>query len=158
MALYHDPEEVELAEACERTRWFEAILEVEYGERAEEGQIPPALNWFALVPEGLQLGLDEVECSLAYVSETSGYRCVIWEATGEDDRPWLTFLVDDFGVRFLSEYSVLDEEAEEGVLDEVLGRAASELPDRLASGAFQRGGEPVSVPEWLLQPLPEEDN
>jgi hypothetical protein len=157
MALYHNPEDKELADACERTRWFEAVLEAEYGEREAEGDIPPALNWFAFVPDELQLGLDEVECSLAYTSETSGYRCALWEATGEDDRPWMTFLVDDFGVRFLSEYSVLEEDADEETLDSTLERSASELPDRLESGEFDRNGEPVSVPEWLLRPLPEGD-
>src|SRR5688572_2228371 len=122
MALHHDPEDGELAAAYERTRWFEAILEVEYGEREEEGEIPSALNWFDLVPSTLQLDLDEAECSLAFESETSGYRCALWEATGVEDRPWLTFLVDDFGVRLLKEYSLLDEDADDAELDAVLGR------------------------------------
>lgn len=158
MALYQDPEDDELAAAYERTRWFEAVLEAEYGERQEEGEIPPALNWFALLPLELHLGLDEVECSLAYESETTGYRCAVWDVTGQDDRPWLTFLADDFGVRFLSEYSVSDEDAEDAELDAVLGRAAAELPERLASGEFDRTGEPVTVPEWLLRPLPDDEN
>src|SRR5688572_10636434 len=110
MALHHDPDDPKLAEAYERTRWFEAVLEVEYGERGVEGEIPSALNWFALVPDALQLDLEEVECSLVFESETSGYWCVIWEVTGVEDCPWLAFLVDDFGVRLLPEYSVLEEE------------------------------------------------
>lgn len=155
MALYHDPDDAELAAAYERTRWFEAVLEVEYGEREEEGEIPAALNWFSLVPTELHLGLDEAECSLAYESDNSGFRCVLWEVSGEDDRPWLTFLVDDFGIRLLREYSVLDENAGDDELDAILERSASELPGRLTSGEFDRDGEPVEVPEWLLRPLPE---
>lgn len=158
MSLHDDPDDPKLAAAYERTRWFEHVLEAEYGERETAGQIPEPLYWLSQLPESLQLGLDDAEISLAYESETTPYRCALWEVTGGDDRPWLTFLVDDYGARLLTEYSVLDEEADDETLDKVLARAASELPDRLIAGEFDRTGEPVPVPDWLSEPLIEEDS
>lgn len=158
MSLHDDPDDPALAAAYEETRWFEHVLEAEYGERDAPEAIPDALNWLALLPTTLQLGLDDAECSLGYTSETSGYRCALWEVTGEDDRPWLAFLVDDFGVRLLTEYSVLDEEAADEVLDLALAKTASELPRRLTAGEFDRVGEPVTIPDWLATPLPTTEN
>jgi hypothetical protein len=157
MSLHDDPDDPALATAYEETRWFEHVLEAEYGERDVPEAVPAALNWLALLPADLQLGLDEAECSLAYVSETTGYHCALWEVSGEDDRPWLAFLVDDYGARLLPEYSVLDEDADDETLDLALAKASSELPDRLTAGEFDRVGNPVIVPAWLAEPLPEEE-
>ncbi|GAB4459717.1 MAG: hypothetical protein OHK0029_22650 [Armatimonadaceae bacterium] len=157
MPIHDDPDDPVLAAACERTRWFEAVLEVEYGEREANEAVPPALNWLSLLPPVLQLGLDDAECSLAYTSDTTGYRCVVWEVTGEDDRPWIVFLVDDFGVRLLNEYSALDEEISDNDLDVILARAANDLPDRLLRGEFDRAGDPLPIPSFLMpSDLPEE--
>jgi hypothetical protein len=156
MPLYDDPDAPALQEAYARTRWFESVLEAEYGEREAEGEIPTALNWLTELPVDLQFGLDEAECSLAYVAADSPYRAAIWEVTGEDDRPWLVFLVDDYGARLLPDFSLTDEEADDETLDALLQRTAEELPARLESGTFNRSGEPLVIPKWLLVLLPEE--
>jgi|GEM_PF-741091 hypothetical protein len=157
MPLHDDPDDPILTTAYERTRWFEAVLEVEYGERPAHGEIPPELNWLALLPPSHQFDLDEVECSLAYVSAGGDYQGVIWEATGEDDRPWVLFLVDDYGVRLLAEYSALEEDISDDDLDVILARSSAELPERLLSGEFDRSGTPITIPDWLVSPSEDEE-
>lgn len=157
MPLYDSPDDAPLQEAYHRYRWFPHVLEYEYGEREDERDIPEELNWLILLPVDAQFGLDDVECSLAYVSDDGAYRCTVWDVTGEDDRPWAVFAVDDYGVRLLPEYSVLDEDADEAELERTLAKATEELPDRLLRGEFDRSGNPVTIPEWLDAPMPEED-
>src|SRR5689334_7154979 len=149
MPLYTEPDEPEFAELEERFRWFENVIAFEYGEREAEGEIPAALNWLFLLPEDLQFSLADVECSLAYRNEATGYSCTIWDVSGEDDLPWAVFLADDYGARLLREYSVLTEEAEPAMLEEALRRAADEIPNRVLHGEFDRTGVPVPVPGWL---------
>lgn len=164
MALYDDSEDAPLQEAYTHYRWFEHVLEFEYGERDSSDSttlsVPDELNWLRLLPATAQVGLDAVECSLYYQSETSGYSCTVWDVTGEDDLPWVVFLVDDFGPRLLTEFSVLDEDAEnvDALLEETLSRTADELPARLRRGDFDRIGTPLVIPAWLDEPgevLPE---
>jgi len=159
MPLYDDPEnEPGFARLAERHRWFPAVLEAEYGEReTPEGEaVPPALDWMSDLSVEARYSFDEVECSLAYEDLKAGYACTIWDASGEDDRPWGVYVVDDFGPRLLPEYSVLDNEADDDALNDALQRAAEQLPDRLLAGEFTRTGEPAAVPEWLLAELPEQ--
>jgi hypothetical protein len=159
MPIYDQPDDAPLLGAYARTRWFEAVLEFEYGEREAEEEIPGPLNWLKDLPVDLQFGLDEAECSLAYVAADGAYRAAVWEVTGEDDRPWLMYLVDDFGPRLLTEYSVTDEEADDETLEATLRRAAEELPERLERGEFHRAGDPLEIPEWLAAaPLDEEES
>lgn len=154
MPVYDSPEDAPLQEAYTRYRWFEHVLEFEYGERPDPQEVPPALNWVRLLPTEAQFGLDSVECSLYYAG-ISGYRCTIWDVTGEDDLPWAVFVVDDFGPRLLPEYSVLDEEANESDLERTLARAGEELPERLERGDFDRTGTPLIIPDWLDAPADE---
>jgi len=157
MPLYTEPDEPEFAEMAERFRWFEKVIALEYGEWEAGGEeIPAGLNWLLLLPEDLQFSLADVECSLAYRNEATGYACTIWDASGEDDLPWAVFLADDYGARLLLEYSVLSEEAGREVLEETLRRAADVLPDRLLRGEFDRTGVPVAVPDWMNAPAPED--
>jgi hypothetical protein len=156
MSLFTEPDEPEFVALEERFRWFENVIAYEYGEREVEGEMPPALNWLLLLPEDLQFGLADVECSLAYRNGSTGYACTVWDVSGEDDLPWAVFLADDFGPRLLTEYSVLVEEGEPETLEEALRRAADELPDRLLHGEFDRTSVPVTVPAWLNAPAPEE--
>ena len=154
MKILYTPDDPEFA-ACEaRFRWVEHVLLATWSEIQQPDVLPESLNWPALLPEGSDLDIEDVECSLAYLSET-GYCATIWDASGvEDDLPWAVFLVDDFGARFLSEYSVFESEHEtpESALEDVLARAERELPDRLLAGEFDREGEPLAIPEWLSHP------
>ncbi|MBC7806066.1 MAG: hypothetical protein H7145_07930, partial [Akkermansiaceae bacterium] len=86
------------------------------------------------------------------------YTATIWDASGEDDLPWAVLLVDDYGVRLLPEYSVFDEDADEETLEAALAKGASELPTRLESGEFDRTGEPLAIPEWLLAKTESEED
>jgi hypothetical protein len=156
MPLYTEPDEPEFTALEEKFRWFENVIAFEYGEREPEGDIPAALNWLLLLPEDLQLGIADVECSLAYRNDTSGYACTVWDASGEDDLPWAVFVADDFGARLLKEYSVLTEEAEQETLETTLRHAAADLPDRLLRGELDRTGLPVVVPVWLSAHTPED--
>lgn len=131
-----------------RHSWFARVLEVEYGEAPAPGEVPPAFNWLLLLPLTYRYDFDEVECSLAYTSP-NGYACTVWEASGEDDLPWAVFVVDDAGTRFLPEYSVLDENADEQALNDALKRGADELPRRLEAGEFDRDRPPLVLPTWL---------
>ncbi len=152
MAL-HTPEDPGFSALEARHAWFDAVLQAECGEiEGDEDGAPPPLNWLALLPPARSLDVFETECSLARESP-DGRLYTIWDATGDDDDPlWAVFVVDDSGVRWLSEYSVLDPEASEAEVDRVLAKAAAELPDRLASGEFDRDTPPVVVPEWLSAP------
>jgi hypothetical protein len=156
MPIYDQPDDAPLQDAYARTRWFEAVLEFEYGEREVEEEIPTALNWLKDLPVDLQFGLDEAECSLAFVASDGAYRAALWEVTGEDDRPWLVFLVDDYGSRLLKEYSVLDEDADDETLEAILQRTAEELPECLERGDFHRTGETLNIPDWLTVAPPDD--
>ena len=138
--------------------WVPNVLAVEYGELEPFEPIPAALDWPQLLPEDPRYDFDALECSLAYKNPKTGYIATIWDASGADDLPWAVLLADDFGVRLLAEYSVLDETAEESALESALSRAADELPNRLLSGEFDRTGEAVAVPEWLLIDTSSEDD
>ena len=102
-----------------------------------------------LLPEDPRYDLESVECSIAYENDATGYAATVWDASGEDDLPWAVVLVDDFGARLLSEYSLLDEDADEETLEALLAKAAVELPKRLLAGEFDREGTPLEIPEWL---------
>lgn len=158
MPIYDQPDDAPLLEAYARTRWFEAVLEFEYGEREAGEEIPDTLNWLKDLPVDLQFGLDEAECSLAYVAPDGIYRAALWEVTGEDDRPWLVYLVDDYGARLLNEYSVLDEDADDETLEATLQRTAEELPERLERGDFHRSGDPAAIPDWLAAAPPDDED
>jgi len=69
------------------------------------------------------------------------------------DPLWTVFVVDDAGVRFLPEYSVVDEEAPPALVDQVLSRSMQELPGRLGSGEFDRPDAALQLPDWILQPV-----
>lgn len=157
MPLYDDPDAPEFARLESQFAWIPAVLEVEYGERDLDNETPTDLNWLLLLPEDPRYDLDEVECSLAYENPETGYACTIWDASGEDDLPWAVLVADDFGVRLLPEYSVLNEDADETTLESALARAAEELPDRLTTGEFDRTGEPIALPDWLLAVVDEEE-
>lgn len=152
MPLY-DPTDVEFAPLAERFRWFANVLTFEYGEEDAPEALPDALNWVRLLPLELQLGLDDADCSLAYQSNTSeyAYACTIWDVSGPDDLPWCVFIADAYGLRLLTEYSLLTDEADDADLEAVLERATREVPDRLEQGDFDRTGEPVAIPVWLAQ-------
>lgn len=158
--MLYTPDDPEFSQYEAHFRWFEHVLMAAWNEISVEGELPEPLDWLGLLPPGRELDIEEVECSLAYVSAT-GYTATLWDASGvEDDLPWAVFLVDEFGARFLSEYSLFDDEndPEEGALEGILAKASHELPDRLIAGEFDRRGEPVAVPDWLLHPtLIEED-
>lgn len=152
MPLY-TPDDPEFASLEARHRWFDAVLQAECGELlGDEDGAPAALNWLDLVPPSRALDLVECECSLAYVGD-SGYACTIWDATGEEDEPWAVFVVDDAGPRWLSEYSLFDEDADEAALEATLEKASAELPARLEAGDFDRPAPPVPIPDWLARPV-----
>ncbi|MDX1934852.1 MAG: hypothetical protein SFU56_19820 [Capsulimonadales bacterium] len=156
MPLY-TPEDAGFEEIAERHLWFANVLAFEYGEAvADDATVPDALNWIRLLPVDLQLGLDEADCSLAYVGE-NGYVGTIWDVTGPDDLPWAVFLADDLGPRLLTEFSLLTEEATDDALQTVLQAAAETIPARLLAGEYDRHGEPVPIPEFLRSPLPDEE-
>lgn len=158
MAIYDEGDGNDFADFEEEFAWVPNVLAVEYGEWETEEVVPPELNWLDLLPDDPRYDLDEVECSLVYENDTTGYRATIWDASGEDDLPWAVLLVDAYGVRLLPEYSVFDEDANEETLEAVLAKGASELPTRLESGEFDRTGEPLVIPEWLLAKMePDED-
>jgi len=156
MPLY-EPDDAAFPALEERFGWFPGVLEVEYGEREAERETPPELNWLRLLPEAFYWDIEDADCSLAFESG-DGYACTIWDVSGEDDRPWAVFVVDDYGARLLPEYSLFDPDAEDEALEEILRRAADELPDRLLAGEFTRHGEPLPIPEWLLTPPETEDD
>lgn len=159
MEMLYTPDDPEFA-ACEaRAAWFERVLLATWNEIEAPEVLPDALNWLALLPEGTDLDIEDVECSLAYVSD-SGYTATVWDASGvEDDLPWAVFLVDDFGARLLPEYSVFEgeEELPAVALEQALARAEQELPDRLLAHEFDREGEPLALPEWLTDPIYREE-
>ncbi len=150
MAIYDEGDGNDFADCEERFVWVPNALAVEYGEWETEETLPAELNWLNLLPDDPRYDLDEVECSLVYVSDATQYTATVWDASGEDDLPWAVLLVDDYGVRLLPEYSVFDEDADEETLEAALAKAASELPSRLESGEFDRTGEPLVIPDWLL--------
>ena len=156
MAIYDEGDGDKLAELSERFGWVPEVLAVEYGERDDYDAAPPQLNWLELIPDDPRYDFADVECSLAYVSDTTGYTATVWDATGEDDLPWAVLLADDYGVRLLSEYSVLDEDADDETLEAVLQKSAAELAPRLESGTFDRTGTPIVVPDWLMTSLDDE--
>jgi len=151
MAIYDESDGEAFVRWEEAFLWMPNVLAVEYGEWETENEIPPALNWLELLPEDPRYDFDEVECSLAYVNEATGYAATVWDVSGEDDLPWAVILADGFGVRLLSEYSVLDEAADEETLEAALAKAAAQLPLRLEAGEFDRTGEPLVIPDWLLE-------
>jgi hypothetical protein len=155
MLMLYTPDDPEFADCEARFRWFEHVLLASWSEIEAPDETPEAFDWLALVPDGKALDIEDVECSLAFVSD-SGYAATIWDASGvEDDLPWAVFLVDDFGARFLPEYSLFDgeEDLPESVLEDILAKAERELPDRLLAGEFDRAGEPLSLPDWLANPV-----
>jgi hypothetical protein len=155
MKMLYTPDDPEFSAFETRFRWVESVLLATWGEIEQSDSLPEPLNWLALLPEGTELDIEDVECSLAYVSET-GYCATVWDASGvEDDLPWAVLLADDFGVRFLSEYSLFEgeEELPEAALEAVLARAEQELPERLLSGELDRVGEPLALPLWLSEPI-----
>lgn len=149
MPLY-DETDTEFKALVHDFRWFGNVLFYEYGEAEAPEDIPRELNWVRLLPLEWQLGLDDADCSLAYVSPSGDYRCTVWDVSGPDDLPWCVFIADDLGPRFLAEYSLLADEAEDAELEAILDRATSQVPDRLEAGDFNRTGTPLSVPAWLL--------
>lgn len=158
MAIYDESDGAVFADYEERFAWVPNVLAVEYGEWETEESVPEGMNWLELLPDDPRYDLDEVECSLVYVNEDTGYTATIWDASGEDDLPWAVLLVDEYGARLLPEYSVLDEDANEELLESALAKAAVELPARLESGEFDRAGERIVIPEWLLShPATEEE-
>ena len=154
------PDDPEFAALESRHRWFEHVLLASWNEIEVPDETPVELDWPTVLPPGSEFDIEEVECSLAYVS-SSGYTATIWDASGvEDDLPWAVFLVDDFGARLLMEYSLFEgeEEVPATALEEVLALAERELPDRLLSGELDRSLEPVIIPAWLLNPIFLEEN
>lgn len=159
MAMLFTPDESDFAAFETRFRWFEHVLLAAWNEIQANEEVPGALDWLRLLPEGTDLDIEDVECSLAYQAD-SGYCATVWDASGvEDDLPWAVFIVDDFGARLLPEYSLFEREEElpSTALEAVLARAEQELPDLLLSGAFDRTGELLSIPPWLATPLYRED-
>ncbi len=155
MGMLFTPDDSEFAAFETRFRWFEHVLLAAWNEIQADEEVPGPLHWLALLPEGTDLDIEDVECSLAYRAD-SGYCATVWDASGvEDDLPWAVFLVDDFGARLLPEYSLFEgeEELPSTALEAVLARAERELPDLLLSGTLDRTGEPLSVPEWLVKPI-----
>ena len=152
MPIYTEPEEPEFADAEARDAWFAAVMLAEYGELEgvpSDIEVPAELDWLLATPLTRRYDFEEAECGLAYHAPDSAYRCTVWDVTGEGDDPWAVFLVDAFGTRLLPEYSLFDEEATDEERDEVLGRAAIEIPARLERGEFTRTGTPVTIPPWL---------
>lgn len=149
------PDDPEFAALEEQARWFEHVLLASWSEIETPEPLPDSLHWLALLPEGGELDIEDVECSLAYQSD-SGYTATIWDASGvEDDLPWAVFIVDALGARFLAEYSLFEgeEELPEAALEAILAKAERELPDRLLAGEFDRNGEPLHIPGWLTSPV-----
>jgi len=153
-ALYDDPDDPNLDRLARRFAWFAAVLEVDYGERDAEQDVPADLNWLAEFPVDIRYSFDEVECSLGFEDGAAGYACTIWDVSGEDDLPWAVYVVDDFGARLLPEYSTLSQDAEPSALDAALQRATDELPPRLLAGEFTRTeGTPLDIPPHLRERL-----
>jgi hypothetical protein len=153
MPLY-TPDDPEFSALAARHAWLEHALAAACGELADDPELPKELDWLTLLPPALMLDIESVDCSLAFTLE--GYVATVWDATGEDDFPWATLLVDAAGVRLLPEYSALSEEAD---LSTILEKAAAELPDRLLCGEFSRpDAPPLTIPKWLSSPTykPEE--
>ena len=155
------PDELEFAETEAHHAWMEAVLLAECGEQEampDNAEIPDALNWLRLLPAALQFDFETVECSMVYCSPQNDYACSVWDATGENDDPWAVFVVDAFGPRLLSEYSLLSEESNEAVSDAakdaVLLRAQSEIPDRAEAKEWNRSGVPLAIPPYLRVPRP----
>ena len=157
MAIYDESDGDTFAALEERFAWVPNVLAVEYGEWETDNDVPPALNWLELIPQDPRLDFEDVECSLVYANDATGYVATVWDASGEDDFPWAVLLADDYGVRLLSEYSVLDEDADDETLEAALAKAAAELPARLDAGEFDRTGDPAVIPDWLLAATDEED-
>ena len=153
-ALYDDPDDPNLDRLARRFAWFAAVMEVDYGERDAEKDIPANLNWLAAFPDDLRYSFDEVECSLGFEDPTRGYACTVWDVSGEDDLPWAVYVVDDFGARLLPEYSILLLDAEPSALDAGLQRASEEIPTRLLAGEFTRTEDtPLEIPLHLRERL-----
>ncbi|MGC4046585.1 MAG: hypothetical protein QM758_22565 [Armatimonas sp.] len=146
MPLY-TPDDPEFAALAARHAWLEHALAAACGELEDDPELPKELDWLTLLPPSLMLDIESVDCSLAF--SKGGYNATLWDATGEDDFPWVTLLVDDAGVRLLSEYSVLDEDAD---LDALLEKASTELPERLLSGELTRQSPTLTLPDWLTSP------
>lgn len=149
MPVLTEPDEPEFARLEARHGWFARVLLVEYGESDAPSEIPGALNWLDLVPAARRYDFEDAECGLAYQSPDGAYSATVWDASGEEDDPWAVFLVDDFGARLLSEYSLLDEAMPDADREERLRRAAEDLPDRLEAGEFDRSGMAIVIPAWL---------
>jgi hypothetical protein len=159
MPLFTEIEEPEFAAAEARHRWFPNVMLADYGELSaapEDTEVPDALNWLLMVPPERRYDFEDAECSLVYVSPDGSYTATLWDATGEDDDPWAVFWVDDFGPRLLTEYSLFDEEASEEEQESVLRRAAEEIPEKAERGEFTRTGEPIEIPDWLMDEEPDE--
>ncbi len=146
MPLY-TPDEPTFSALAERHAWLEHALAAACGELEGDPELPETLDWLRLMPPEFLLDFESVDCALAYANQ--GYQATIWDATGEDDFPWATLLVDDAGVRLLSEYSTFDQGAD---LDAILEKASAELPERLLAGEFDRDDSPLAIPEWLKSP------
>jgi hypothetical protein len=150
--MFFLPDEPEFAFHEARHLWFLGVLLAECGELAAmppDAEVPSTLNWMRQVPFDRQFDVEEAECALVFVGE-DGYSATVWDATGENDDPWAVFLVDDYGARLLSEYSVFDEDASEEERNAKLLAASTTLQDRLQSGEFTRTGTPVSIPDYLF--------
>jgi hypothetical protein len=146
MPLY-TPDDPEFPALAEHHAWLEHALAAACGEIEGDPELPETLDWLRLVPPTVILDFESLDCALAY--ENGNYQATVWDATGEDDFPWATLLVDDGGVRLLAEYSTFDESDD---LDAILEKASAELPERLLSGELDRTGEPLTIPDWLKTP------
>lgn len=150
------PDDSEFAEIEARHGWFDTVLRADCGEiEGSDEPVPAAADWTRFLPPGRSFDIVQTECSLAWVGG-NGYTCSVWEATGDEeagDPLWTVFVVDDAGVRFLPEYSVVDEEAPPALVDQVLSRSMQELPGRLGSGEFDRPDAALQLPDWILQPV-----
>jgi len=157
------PDDPGFADIEARHAWFDAVLRADCGEiLGSEEPLPVAVDWPKGIPDGRSFDIVQTECSLARVA-ANGYTVSVWEASGDDeegDPLWTFFLVDDAGVRYLPEYSVIDENAPLEMVDRVLSRSMDEVPRRLAAGEFDRDLPPLTLPGWLLEPVdrPETDN
>jgi hypothetical protein len=152
MPIFTEPEEPEFASLEARDSWFVSVMLAEYGELegvASDIEMPAELDWLLATPLARRYDFEEAECGLAFYADDSDYCCTVWDVTGDGDDPWAVFLVDIYGARLLSEYSLFDEEATDEERDEVLGRAAIEIPARAERGELFRSGTPVTIPEWL---------
>lgn len=146
MPLY-TPDDPEFAEFASHHAWVEHALAAACGELEGDPELPGELDWLTLLPPSLMLDIETVDCGLAFNED--GYTATVWDATGEEDFPWVTLLVDDAGVRLLKEYSALDEDAD---LDALLETASEELPERLLAGELTRQLPALTLPDWLTSP------